>query len=261
MSTAHTGVPIKYVRFSVGETTSYGEIADGMVTPLSRPGWEERAPIGDPIPLGEVRLLPPCLPSKIVCVGQNYLKHAQEMGKDAPAEPLLFLKAPSAVIGPGDTILLPRQSEVVHHEAELALVIGRTAKNVCRGEALGYVFGYTCMNDVTARDLQQKDGQWARAKSFDTFAPLGPCIDVGMDPRAVAVRCLVNGQVRQDGRTDDLIFDIMTLIEYISSAMTLYPGDVIATGTPSGVGCLNDGDTVNVIIPEIGELSNGVRHV
>jgi 2-keto-4-pentenoate hydratase/2-oxohepta-3-ene-1,7-dioic acid hydratase in catechol pathway len=206
-----------------------------------------------------VDLLAPCEPSKIVCVGQNYARHAQEMGKEVPQEPLLFLKAPSAVIGPGDPIILPPQSALVDHEAELAVVIGRRAKGVCRGEAMGYVFGCTCLNDVTARDLQRRDGQWSRAKGFDTFAPLGPCIACRLDPSALAVRCRVNGELRQDGCTDDLVFGVETLIEYISAAMTLYPGDVIATGTPSGVGPLVDGDTVTVEIPGIGELTNPVR--
>jgi 2-keto-4-pentenoate hydratase/2-oxohepta-3-ene-1,7-dioic acid hydratase in catechol pathway len=227
--------------------------------PLSGPPWSGGVVAGGPAPLAGVKLLAPCEPSKIVCVGQNYKKHAEEMGKDVPPEPLLFLKAPSALIGPGAAIFLPPQSQMVHHEAELAIVIGRAAKDVCRGEALGYVFGYTCLNDVTARDLQRRDGQWSRSKSFDTFAPLGPCIACRFDPSAATVRCHVNGELRQEGGTDDLAFGVEVLVEYISAAMTLLPGDVIATGTPSGVGPLVDGDTVTVEIPGIGELTNPVR--
>jgi 2-keto-4-pentenoate hydratase/2-oxohepta-3-ene-1,7-dioic acid hydratase in catechol pathway len=253
------GARVKYVRFRQGDCAAYGELEHDSVIPLSGPPWNGGVRCDDPVPLAGLTLLAPCEPSKIVCVGQNYKTHAEEMGKEVPPEPLLFLKPPSAVIGPGDAIILPPQSELVHHEAELAVVIGRRAKGVCRGEAMGYVLGYTCINDVTARDLQRRDGQWSRAKGFDTFAPLGPCIDCGVDPSAVAVRCRVNGELRQDGCTDDLAFGVEVLIEYISAAMTLHPGDVIATGTPSGVGPLVDGDTVTVQIPGIGELTNPVR--
>jgi 2-keto-4-pentenoate hydratase/2-oxohepta-3-ene-1,7-dioic acid hydratase in catechol pathway len=249
---------LRFVRFEHKDCIAYGELLQDAVLPLSAAPWEGGERTGGRVQLDQVRLLAPCVPSKIVCIGQNYLKHAQEMGKEVPPEPLLFLKAPSAVIGPGDTVVLPPQSELVHHEAELVVVIGRKAKDVCRGEALGYVLGYTAMNDVTARDLQRRDGQWSRAKSFDTFAPLGPWIEDRLDPSALAVRCRVNGELRQDGCTDDLAFGVAALIEYISAAMTLFAGDVIATGTPSGVGPLVDGDIVTVEIAGIGELTNPV---
>jgi len=205
------------------------------------------------------RLLPPCRPSKIVCLGLNYRDHAQEMGLAIPSEPILFLKPPSCVIGHGDDIVYPEQSARVDYEAELAVVIGRRCRKVGMADASSRILGYTCLNDVTARDLQAKDGQWTRAKSFDTFAPLGPWIETGLaDPHNLDIRLTLNGEVKQASNTRHLIFPIPEIVAYISNIMTLEPGDVIATGTPSGIGPLNRGDMVCVEIQGIGVLENRV---
>lgn len=210
-------------------------------------------------PLEKVRLLAPVIPSKILCAGQNYATHAAELGHEVPLEPLIFSKPATAVIGPGGDIRLPALSERVDHEAELAVVIGRLTRKVAVADALDVVLGYTCANDVTARDLQQRDGQWTRAKGFDTFCPLGPWIETELDVAAgLAVRCLVNGEARQDGTTADLVFDVPTLISYCAAFTTLLPGDVILTGTPAGIGPLAAGDTVEVEVEGIGTLSNPV---
>jgi 2-keto-4-pentenoate hydratase/2-oxohepta-3-ene-1,7-dioic acid hydratase in catechol pathway len=207
--------------------------------------------------LSDVRLLAPVIPTKILCVGKNYAAHAKEMGGDVPDEPLIFSKPATAVIGPGDQIVLPRLSELVHHEAELAVVIGRLTRNVAVEDALASVLGYTCANDVTARDLQASDGQWTRAKGFDTFCPLGPWIETAADPaEGLAVRCEVNGEVRQEGSTADLIFDVAQLVAFCAAFATLLPGDVLLTGTPAGVGPLEAGDIVTVAVEGIGELTN-----
>lgn len=208
--------------------------------------------------LDEVRLLAPVRPSKIVCIGRNYRAHAAEMNADLPTEPLLFLKPPSSIIGPGDTIILPAQSSRVEHEAELVIVMGRQARDVPWNTALTYVFGCTIGNDVTARDLQRKDGQWTRGKGFDTFCPLGPWIVTNLDTAGVGIRCRVNGETRQDGHTRDLVFDVPYLVSYISKVMTLEPGDVIMTGTPAGVSQLHPGDIVEVEIDSLGVLRNPV---
>ncbi|MGH8907879.1 MAG: fumarylacetoacetate hydrolase family protein [Egibacteraceae bacterium] len=212
---------------------------------------------GRAAPLEKVRLLAPVIPSKILCVGKNYADHAAELDSDVPAEPLIFSKPATAVIGPGDEIRLPGLSELVHHEAELAVVIRRLTRKVAPADALGAVLGYTCANDVTARDLQLRDGQWTRAKGFDTFCPLGPWIETDLDPSdGLRVRALVNGEVRQDGTTVDLIFDVPTIICHCAAFTTLLPGDVILTGTPSGVGPILPGDTVTIDIDRIGPLTN-----
>lgn len=214
--------------------------------------------------LADVRLVSPILPSKVVGVGRNYVEHATEHGAEVPTEPLLFLKPSTSVIGPRDAIRLPPQSKRVEHEAELAVVIGPPgARRADRAGAEKAIFGYTCANDVTARDLQRSDGQWTRAKSFDSFCPIGPWIVTGADVRDLEVRCEVGRnpaemEVRQLGRTKDMVFDVPTLVSYISHVMTLLPGDVILTGTPAGVSPLTDGDTVTVRIEGIGELSNPV---
>jgi 2-keto-4-pentenoate hydratase/2-oxohepta-3-ene-1,7-dioic acid hydratase in catechol pathway len=208
--------------------------------------------------LEEVRLLAPVVPGKIVAVGLNYKDHAREMGKKTPEEPLLFLKAASALNDPGGEIVYPSQSRRVDYEAELAVVIGRKAKDVKEKDAAAHILGFTCMNDVTARDLQVKDVQYTRAKGFDTFAPLGPWIVTDFDPTEASVRCLVNGEVRQDGDTREMGASVYRLVEFISSVMTLFPGDVIATGTPPGVGPLRVGDVVTVQVGGIGALTNRV---
>jgi 2-keto-4-pentenoate hydratase/2-oxohepta-3-ene-1,7-dioic acid hydratase in catechol pathway len=209
--------------------------------------------------VADVRLLSPMLPSKVVCVGRNYADHAAELGNEVPKEPLLFLKPSTSIIGPNDAIRIPPQSQQVEHEAELAVVIGVTgARRVDRAGAAAAIFGYTAANDVTARDLQRKDVQFTRGKSFDSFCPIGPWIVTGLDVSDVEVRCEVNDEVRQLGRTKDMVFDVPTLVSYVSHVMTLLPGDVILTGTPAGVSRRVAGDTVTVTIEGIGTLSNRV---
>jgi len=218
---------------------------------------EENLP-GD-IPLAEVELLPLVRPSKVVCVGLNYHDHARELGLRVPEEPVIFLKPPSSVIGPGEAIVMPACSNRVDYEAELALVIGKKARFVSESEALQHVFGFTCANDVTARDLQQIDGQWTRAKSFDSFCPVGPWIETHVeDLRALGLRAVVNGETRQKGSTQDMIFPPARLVSFISRVMTLLPGDLILTGTPAGIGPLADGDEVSIEIDQVGYLLNPV---
>lgn len=209
--------------------------------------------------LEDVQLLAPVRPSKIVCVGRNYLEHATELGNRMPDEPLLFLKAPSAVIGTGDSIELPAQSQQVEHEGELGVIISRTAHRISSDEdPLNYVLGYTCVNDVTARDLQRKDIQFTRGKSFDTFCPVGPEIVTDIDPLVLDVTTRLNGETRQRGRTSDMAFSVPFLIRYIAEIMTLNPGDLIATGTPAGVSPMKHGDVVEVEVEGIGVLRNSV---
>ncbi len=218
-------------------------------------GFQRGTPAGE---LGQLKLLSPCRPTKILAIGRNYTAHAAEHGSEVPSQPLIFLKPPSAVIGPGEPIICPVQSAQVEHEVELAVVIGRRASRVTAGDAWGHILGYTCANDVTARDLQRTDGQWSRAKGFDTFAPLGPWIVTGLDPSELTVVCRVNGQVKQHGSTSDMVFKIPQLIEFITAAMTLEPGDVVLTGTPEGVGPIQPGDRVEVEIEGLGVLTNPV---
>jgi 2-keto-4-pentenoate hydratase/2-oxohepta-3-ene-1,7-dioic acid hydratase in catechol pathway len=211
------------------------------------------------IPLKDVRLLAPSTPSKIVCVGRNYVEHAKELGNEVPKMPLIFLKPPSSVIASGEAIILPPQSAQVEHEAELVVVIGKRGRNVTAESARDNIFGYTIGNDVTARDLQKSDGQWTRAKGFDTFCPFGPWVDTDFDPADALVTCRVNGQMRQLASTRDMVFSVGVLIAYISSVMTLQPGDLIFTGTPAGVSQLKAGDTVEVEVDGLGLLSNPVK--
>lgn len=209
--------------------------------------------------IDKVKFLPPVTPSKIVCVGRNYAEHAAELGNEVPKEPLLFLKAPSALIGDGGDIILPAQSDQVEHEGELAIVIGRACKNLSDDDdPLAYIFGYTCLNDVTARDLQRNDVQFTRAKSFDTFCPVGPCVETELDTSDLRVVTAVNGIIKQDGRTSQMVFPVPFLVSYISRQMTLEPGDIIATGTPSGVSRMTNGDVCEVEIEGIGTLRNKV---
>jgi len=249
----------KLVRYRLGRKVDYGLLADGSVFCLTSGPWEDLCPGERVAALAEVELLAPCLPSKIVAVGRNYAAHAAEFGADVPAEPLIFYKPPSTIVGPGAAIVYPRHlSQWVEHEAELAVVVGRRARHVRPAEAHIFVRGYTCANDVTARDLQQRDEQWNRSKSFDTFCPLGPWIVTGLDVSNLAVRCRVNGELRQDGRTRDLIFGVGELLAYVTAVMTLEPGDVLLTGTPAGVGPLHPGDRVAVEVEGIGSLENEV---
>jgi 2-keto-4-pentenoate hydratase/2-oxohepta-3-ene-1,7-dioic acid hydratase in catechol pathway len=239
---------MRLVRFTVDGEILSGHVVDDVI----------RADDGSQreFSLQKARLLAPCLPSKIVAVGLNYRDHAEEMGLAIPEEPILFLKPSTSVIGPGDTIVLPPQSARVDYEAELAIVISKPARNVCRAKAQEHILGYTCLNDVTARDLQSKDGQWTRAKSFDTFCPIGPWIETELDGSDLKIELLLNGVSKQQSRTSNLIFSSAQLVEFISAVMTLHPGDVIATGTTSGVGPMGPGDTVEVRIEGIGSLIN-----
>ena len=255
---------MRIARFSFGDDIRFGVVAaigdDEVVAPIvGDPLYVPIQPAGDPIPLADVRLLAPVIPrSKIVGIGRNYADHAAEMGNEVPANPLLFLKPNTSVIGPGEPITYPSFSENVHFEAELAVVIGRVCKDVPAARVPEVIFGYTCANDVTARDLQQSDGQWARAKGFDSACPLGPWIETELDPADLAVTCTVNGELRQDGRTSQMVRDVVELVTYASSAFTLLPGDVILTGTPAGVGSLEPGDQVAVTVEGIGTLTNRV---
>lgn len=214
---------------------------------------------GTSYPLNEVKLLAPCIPSKIVCLGVNYRSHAEETSLPIPPIPLIFLKPSTAVIGPDDNIVLPSlPKRRVDYEAELAIVIGRTAKQVAEAKARDYVLGYTCFNDVSERYAQRDDGQWTRSKSYDTFAPMGPWIETGISPDDLVVESYLNGELRQSSPTSDLIFGIDRLVSFISGIMTLLPGDVIATGTPAGIGRMNPGDTIEIKIEGIGSLRNYV---
>ncbi|HEV7484259.1 MAG TPA: fumarylacetoacetate hydrolase family protein [Thermoanaerobaculia bacterium] len=230
----------RILRYSGGDAISLGEATN------------------DSISLADAELLAPVMPSKIVAVGRNYAEHAKELGNEAPSEPIIFLKPPTAVLDPNGTIVRPLQSQRVDFEGELAIVIGKTARNIRRDDWRAVVLGFTCANDVTARDLQKKDVQFTRGKSFDTFLPLGPCIETDLDPAALSLRTRVNGETKQNGNTRDMVFDCGTIIEFITSIMTMHPGDVILTGTPAGVGPLNAGDAVEVEIEGIGVLANRV---
>lgn len=250
---------MRLVRFqSKGVGPSFGWVYGDKI------GLIEGSPFGDfrrleaEIDMDSVELLPPTQPSKIICVGRNYVDHAKEHGVDVPEVPMLFLKPPSSLLGTRKPIVLPPQSSQVEHEAELAVVIGRRGRWVSPGDAMDYVFGYTIGNDVTARDLQRRDGQWTRGKGFDTFCPVGPWIETELDSYDLLVTCRVNQDVRQMASTRDMVFSISQLIAFASSVMTLEPGDLLLTGTPAGVSPLNPGDVVEVSIEGIGELINPV---
>lgn len=247
---------MKLVRFQEGATALYGVLEQDVIRVIEGDVFGTHRVTERVVPVAGVRLLAPCMPSKAVCVGLNYHDHAREMKLDLPAEPLIFLKPSSSLLGPDGAIEYPTISENLHFEAELAVVIKKQAKKISAATAADYILGYTCANDVTARDLQKKDGQWTRGKSFDTFLPLGPCIETELDPGNAAVRLYLNGKVKQASNTGNLIFKVPDLIAFISQVMTLFPGDVILTGTPSGVGPMEVGDTVSVEVEGIGKLSN-----
>jgi 2-keto-4-pentenoate hydratase/2-oxohepta-3-ene-1,7-dioic acid hydratase in catechol pathway len=249
---------MRLVRFRFGERIAFGALEDGGVRVLRGTFFEDPVPTGDVVPADDVRLLAPVLPSKVVAVGKNYADHAAEMGGEVPEEPLVFLKPSTSVIGPGDAVPLPSISRRVDFEGELAVVIGRLAKGVRAEEAFRYILGYTCANDVTLRDLQKKDGQWARAKGFDGSCPLGPWIETEIDPNDAPLETRVNGEVRQAATTADMVFGVATIVEFVTTFMTLLPGDVVLTGTPEGVGKLEPGDRVEVEVDGIGTLANPV---
>ena len=249
----------------MGDFDEHGELPEDatIVTLAGDPMYAGVKPLEEQHRLADVRLLAPVIPrSKVVAIGRNYAAHAAELGNDVPAEPLMFLKPNTAVIGPGDPIFYPHQSQRVDFEGELAVVIGRICRDVPVEQATDVIFGYTIANDVTARDLQKKDGQFTRAKGFDSFCPLGPWIETDLDPQhfsdGVAIQTHLNGDLVQDGSTKDMIFDIPTLVAHITSVMTLLPGDVILTGTPEGIGPMQPGDEVEVSIAGLGALTNTV---
>ncbi|MCD0448312.1 fumarylacetoacetate hydrolase family protein [Actinocorallia sp. API 0066] len=251
---------MRIARFAVGDEVSFGVVEGAEVAAIAaHPLLGDIAFTGGRFPLDDVRLLAPIIPNKIIAIGRNYAEHAREMGGEPPVEPLIFSKPATSVIGPNQPILYPEKlSQRVDYEGELAVVIGRVCRDVAVARAHEVIFGYTCANDVTARDLQKRDGQWTRAKGFDTFCPLGPWIATDIDPTDLSIRTLVNGEVRQDARTSAMIHDIPNLIAHITQVMTLLPGDVILTGTPAGIAPLHIGDTVTVEIESIGSLPNQV---
>jgi 2-keto-4-pentenoate hydratase/2-oxohepta-3-ene-1,7-dioic acid hydratase in catechol pathway len=250
---------MRLIRFLYkNEPAQYGWVNNGNVGRLEGSPFAEYQRMEATIPLESVQLLAPFIPGKIICVGKNYAEHAKETNSEVPTTPLLFLKPPSSVIGPNQVILIPPQSQQVDHEAELAVVIGKRGRWVQPSDSFSHVFGFTIGNDVTARDLQRKDGQWTRSKGFDTFLPLGPWIDTEFNPTDAMITCHVNGELRQMASTRDMVFHIDQLIAFTSSIMTLEPGDLIMTGTPAGISALHDGDVVEVAIDGLGKLSNPV---
>ena len=247
---------MKYLRFLDAGVPRYGLVEGNEVTILSGDPFHSPAPTTSTRKLDTLQLLPPCVPSKIIGIGLNYKDHAAEIGAPLPAEPRIFLKPPTCLLGHGGDIVWPSGVERVDYEAELVAVIGKTAKGVSEEDALNHVFGYSCGNDVSARDIQARDKLPNRAKAFDTFGPVGPVIATGLNPDNLKLECLVNGRVRQSGTTADLIFGVAYLVSFLSSVMTLLPGDLIFTGTPKGIGPLEPGDTVEVRIEGIGTLRN-----
>lgn len=239
----------KYARFSIDSSLSkYGLIEQDVIIEIDGDIFTEFKVTEKKYSIKNVKILAPCLPGKVVAVGLNYIDHAKELGMKIPDEPVLFMKPSTSVIGPDDNIIYPKMSRRVDYEAELAVVIKDKME----------IFGYTCLNDVTARDLQKKDGQWTRAKSFDTFCPIGPCIVTDINPDDLKIALFLNGQLKQSSSTSNLIFNVQKLVSFISKVMTLFPGDIIATGTPSGIGPLKRGDKVEVVIEKVGRLRNFV---
>lgn len=258
---------MRIARFSIDGNVAFGAVegesppgtTDGLVLDIIKGiPFADFELSGTKVPLSKVRLLPPVLPNKVVGIGRNYADHAAELGNEVPDTPVAFFKPSTSVIGPGDSIAYPSFSQEVHYEAELAVVIGRMCREVPRERARDVILGYTCANDVTARDVQKRENQWARAKGFDSSCPLGPWVETELDPSDLTIQCTVNGEQRQLGRTAEMVRSIEDLIVHISEAMTLLPGDVILTGTPAGVGPLNVGDEVAVTIEGIGTLTNKV---
>ncbi|NHM32891.1 fumarylacetoacetate hydrolase family protein [Neobacillus terrae] len=250
---------MKYVRFSTNDEVKYGVLDGDQVHQLDGDFLNGEAKKTDTVfPLCEVKLLPPVKPGKIIAIGLNYALHAEESGKPLPEEPMIFMVSPSAVVGEGEEVFLPYLDHRIDYEAELAVVIGKTANKVSKEDALSYVIGYTCCNDVSDRDLQKKDGQFTRAKSFSTYKPLGPVIETDLNPNNLEIKLSINGEVRQHSNTNDLIHDVESLIETVTEVMTLEPGDIIITGTPSGVGPLKSGDEIKLEIEGIGTLTNYV---
>ncbi len=249
---------MKLVRYEVGGAVAYGVLEGETVKELRRSYFDGIEETGKTRKLSEVRLLAPTEPSKIVAIGLNYKGHAAESKKEIPDEPQMFFKPSTAVIGPGDAIIYPKISERVDYEAELGVVIGKRARFVSREKAKEYILGYTCCNDVSARDLQRRDVQFARAKGIDTFAPIGPCIATDIDPTSVLLEAVHNGKVVQSTNTADMVFDVYDLMQWVTEVFTLLPGDVISTGTPAGIGPMQVGDTIEIRIEGIGSLVNTI---
>ncbi len=247
---------MKIVRFAVDGKVKYGILSGQSIQGIEGKPFRSAKPAGDLYRLSQVKLLAPCLPSKIVAMGLNYKKHAEEVKAPLPKEPLIFLKPPTCVIGPEENIVYPPSSTRIDFEGELALVIKKRAWQISKEKAFDYVLGYTCLNDVSARDHQRDDVQWTRAKGFDTFGPIGPCIETELDPDNVMVETYLNGELKQHSSTSDLIFPVAEQISFISHVMTLLPGDVITTGTPSGIGPMKPGDVVEIKIEKVGTLRN-----
>ncbi|MEX1208654.1 MAG: fumarylacetoacetate hydrolase family protein [Acidimicrobiia bacterium] len=250
---------MKIVRMRIqGDEIVYGVAEDEGITVYRGTPFVAWEPTETIIPFEEAHLLAPVFPTKVVCVGRNYAEHAAELGNQVPEDPVIFIKPSTSVIGPGAPIVLPSEALEVHHEAELAVVVGKVSRHVAAEDAAAHILGYTAGNDVSARDLQKKDGQWARAKGFDSFCPLGPAIETELDPAGLRITCEVNGELRQEGSTYDMVFGVAEIFAFISRVMTLLPGDVILTGTPAGVGPIVPGDRVEVTIERIGTLANPV---
>lgn len=249
---------MRIVRFQVAKQAKYGVVEDHIVREIAGDIYGRFRATRKKHPLKRIRFLPPTVPRKVVGVGLNYRDHAAELGFDLPDEPVIFIKPDTALLPHGGKILYPKVSNRLDYEAELAIVIGRYAKAVPRQRAMRYVLGYTCFNDVTARDLQRRDGQWTRGKSFDTFAPVGPWVETALDPHNAPVRAHLNGELRQNSNTANFVFDVPYMVSFISAIMPLFPGDIIATGTPSGIGPMKPGDTIEIEIGGIGRLQNTV---
>jgi 2-keto-4-pentenoate hydratase/2-oxohepta-3-ene-1,7-dioic acid hydratase in catechol pathway len=249
---------MKTVRFKVDETEHYGILDGNVITKLAQEPYDRIMPLDKTYDLNEVKLLAPCTPTKIVALGLNYKSHAEETHNPVPESPIIFIKPTTCIIGPEDNIVYPPSTTRVDYECELGVVIGKRMRMAAIDDVLDYVFGYTCVNDVTARDHQRDDVQWTRGKGHDTFGPIGPCIETELDPGNVVVSTYLNNALKQQQNTSDLIFSVPEMISFISGVMTLLPGDIIATGTPSGIGPMKPGDTVEIKIDPIGVLRNYV---
>ena len=249
---------MKIARFNLNGEIRFGSVVGDRVSLFAGNPFESKELSGESIALDQIQLLAPVAPSKIICIGMNYAAHAAEISQDVPDEPLMFFKPISAIIGPNDTIVLPHQSDQVELEVELAVVIGKPAKNISKSEVKSHIFGYTVGNDITARDIQFSDLQWARSKGFDTFCPLGPWIETDFDPTSKRLDSRVHGEQRQHATTRDMIFDVETIVSFVSENVTLFPGDVILTGSPAGISRITHGDAIECEIEGIGVLHNQV---
>jgi len=250
---------MKIVRFSHGQKADYGILKEDGIQGINGNPFDGFSTVQIAHRISDVHLLPPCVPSKVVAIGVNYKSHGDEMSHELPAEPIIFIKPPTSVIGPEDFIIYPKMSKRVDYEGELGVVIKTKAQNVTKEKAKNYILGYTCLNDVTARDLQAIDNQWTRAKGFDTFCPIGPWIETELDPADLLLETYLNGEVKQKTRTNMMIFNVYEIVSFVSQVMTLLPGDVIATGTTSGIGPMKPGDTVEIKIEGIGTLRNYIN--